>query len=454
MKAESKILSFATVAFFITFIIWFNLPPLALEMGLTVDEIKKLLLLNVALTIPARVLVGMLVDKYGPKIMYSGLLALSGVLAIVFTFATTYEWMAVIRALQGITGAGFVIGIRLVSEWYSHKNIGLAEGLYGGFGNFGSAAAAMTLPTLSAFFGGWEAAMIATGIVAIVYSGIFYMNVTDLPSGAVYHRPVGSPLLPTATKTDLTMYVAMLFAMYASLALIVYKLDGSLLFYGILLAGFIAHSKTCFKNHGMVKGNEYKMKQVGILSLAYMASFGSGLAVISILPLYFLEVFSLTATEAGLVASSYAVMNLVSRATGGNLSDKYGRKRVLTILLLLAGVGYSVMANMVEYGLLVSIIITMIVAFAEQASEGSTFASVPLIKKSLTGQVAGTVGSFGTMGAVIFLSLYTFLDAEVIFYVLSGTALVVGVLALVFFEEPGDMTEALPDGTVVTIKLD
>jgi NNP family nitrate/nitrite transporter-like MFS transporter len=58
------------------------------------------------------------------------------------------------------------------------------------------------------------------------------------------------------------------------------------------------------------------------------------------------------------------------------------------------------------------------------------------------------------MGAVIFLSLYTFLDAEVIFYVLSGTALVVGVLALVFFEEPGDMTEALPDGTVVTIKLD
>ena len=36
--------------------------------------------------------------------------------------------------LAGIVGAGFVIGIRMVAEWFPPKEIGLAEGIYGGWG--------------------------------------------------------------------------------------------------------------------------------------------------------------------------------------------------------------------------------------------------------------------------------------------------------------------------------
>ena len=43
-------------------------------------------------------------------------------------------------------GFGFVIGIRLVSEWFPANELGTAEGIYGGWGNFGSAVAAFTLP--------------------------------------------------------------------------------------------------------------------------------------------------------------------------------------------------------------------------------------------------------------------------------------------------------------------
>ena len=61
------------MAFFITFVVWFNHAPLMVAirdtLGLDDQQVKTLLILNVALTIPARIVVGMLVDKYGPKIL-------------------------------------------------------------------------------------------------------------------------------------------------------------------------------------------------------------------------------------------------------------------------------------------------------------------------------------------------------------------------------------------------
>ena len=54
-------------AFFISFMVWFSHAPLLAfirdSMGLSDQEIKVLLILNVAFTIPARIIVGILVDK-------------------------------------------------------------------------------------------------------------------------------------------------------------------------------------------------------------------------------------------------------------------------------------------------------------------------------------------------------------------------------------------------------
>lgn len=42
--------------------------------GLSAQEFKALLIMNMALTIPARIFIGILVDKYGPRITYLSLL--------------------------------------------------------------------------------------------------------------------------------------------------------------------------------------------------------------------------------------------------------------------------------------------------------------------------------------------------------------------------------------------
>mgnify|MGYP003542125557 FL=1 len=70
-----KTLHFTWFAFFLTFVMWFNHAPLLFEIKqalfMTDAQIKALLILNVALTIPARIVVGILVDKFGPRIMYA-----------------------------------------------------------------------------------------------------------------------------------------------------------------------------------------------------------------------------------------------------------------------------------------------------------------------------------------------------------------------------------------------
>jgi NNP family nitrate/nitrite transporter-like MFS transporter len=124
-SGNTRILHLTWMAFFISFVVWFNHAPLLLSiketLGLTSQQIKTILILNVALTIPARIVVGMLVDKYGPKIMYSLLLGISSFICFFFAMADTFEQLAAARFMLGFVGAGFVIGIRMISEWYPAK---------------------------------------------------------------------------------------------------------------------------------------------------------------------------------------------------------------------------------------------------------------------------------------------------------------------------------------------
>ena len=146
-KGNTKVLFFSTLAFFITFVVWFNMAPfnttLVKAFDMTKQELAVLLIANLALTIPARVIIGMLVDKYGSKKVYSSLLVISSIPCFAFAAATSYWQLLIARLLLAVVGAGFVVGIRLVSEWYPPKRVGTAEGIYGGWGNFGSAAAAI-----------------------------------------------------------------------------------------------------------------------------------------------------------------------------------------------------------------------------------------------------------------------------------------------------------------------
>ena len=476
-KDNIRTLHLTWIAFFISFVVWFNHAPLLMAirdtLGLDSQQIKTLLILNVALTIPARIVIGMLVDKYGPKIMYSLLLGISSIICFFFAVADSFEQLALARFMLGFVGAGFVIGIRMISEWFPAKQVGLAEGIYGGWGNFGSAAAAMSLPTIALMFGGedgWRYAIGLTGAIALVYAFIYYNSVSDTPQGSTYFKPKKSGAMEVTSKGDFFLYIVMNIPMYAALALLAWKLSPSgvsllsmnvsyAIYVGLVVLFFyqVYHIYQVNKEVFVKETPEihrYKFKQVAVLDLAYLATFGSELAVVSMLPLFFSETFDISAVQAGLLASGFAFMNLVSRPIGGLFSDRLGRKRTLTICISGLAVGYFVMGMITpEWFIVLAVLATMACSFFVQACEGAVFAVVPLVQRRLTGQVAGMAGAYGNVGAVTFLTILSLVSAQTFFFVICGTAIVT-LIAVQFMDEPrGQMAEVLPDGTVQMIDV-
>ncbi|CAK1820067.1 NarK family nitrate/nitrite MFS transporter [Vibrio crassostreae] len=474
---KMKTLHLSWMAFFITFVVWFNFAPLLqmvkTSLGLSTEEIKTLLILNVALTIPARVAIGMLTDRYGPRLVYSSLLAVCSIPCFMFAMADSFIQAAIARFLLGFIGAGFVVGIRLVSEWFPHNELGTAEGIYGGWGNFGSAAAAFTLPTLALAFGGedgWRYAVGITGLMSLAFSFVFYKNVSDTPKGSTYFKPAQVTAMEVTSKGDFFFLLIMKIPMYAALALLTWKLSPSNInmlsdmavysVYAGLAALYVYEVSQVWKvNKNVFKEevpeiHQYKFKQVAVLNVLYFATFGSELAVVSMLPLFFSETFELTPVLAGMVASAYAFMNLMSRPGGGWISDKFGRKPTLLILTIGLAVGYFAMGQVDStWPVWLAVVAAMACSFFVQAGEGAVFATVPLIKRRMTGQIAGMTGAYGNVGAVVYLTVLSFVSYQTFFLVIAGTA-VLGFVTLMFMEEPnGQIAEVNDDGSVTLINV-
>jgi MFS transporter, NNP family, nitrate/nitrite transporter len=476
-SGKMKVLHLSWMVFFTTFIVWFNHAPLLQAIGhslsLTTPQIKTLLTLNVAIAIPARVIIGMLTDRYGPRLMYTVLLAVCAIPCFMFAFADTFAQAALARFLLGFIGAGFVIGIRIVSEWFPAHELGTAEGIYGGWGNFGSAVAAFSMPALALWFGGddgWRYAIATSGVLCLIFAVIWYTNVSNTPQGSTYFKPKNIGAMEVTSTGDFFLLLLMKIPMYAALALLTWNLSptrinllSQVAVYSIwvgLVALYIYEVSQVWRVNKEIfvkpvpQLHRYKFKQVVVMDILYFATFGSELAVVSMLPLFFAETFKLTPIIAGILASAHAFMNLVSRPGGGILSDKFGRKSVLLLLTAGLAAGYLVMGFVdSSWNVWIAVLVAISCALFVQAGEGAVFAVVPLIKRRLTGQIAGMTGAYGNVGAVVYLTVLSFVDYHTFFFVIAGTA-VLGFITLLFMDEPsGHMAEVREDGTVELISV-
>jgi len=474
-----RVLHYTWFAFFATFLIWFAhvslMPMIKTSMHLTDMQVKAFLILNVALTIPARILIGILVDRYGPRISYSALLAVCGVLCLGFAAAQTFEQLAVMRFLLGLTGAGFVIGIRLVSEWFPAREVGIAEGIYGGWGNFGAAVAKISMPiiAISVFGGefGWRYAIALSGVIAIVYSFFFYRGVTDTPKGATYFKPKKAGGLEVTSKNDLVFYLLVNLPIYFILYVLTWRLAPSglkiisqefaNLCYVIITGLVIWQSWKIWQvNRHLMhtevpKTQRYKFKQVAVLNLAYLACFGSEIAVVSMLPMFYGDTFHLSPTMLGLMAGSFTIMNIVARPAGGWISDRIGRRKVLVACLAAQTAGYAMLSNVNEsWGVALAIGVTLVTSVFVQAACGAVYSIVPLIQRRMTGQIAGMAGAYGNVGGVFFLTVLSFVSPHAFFLVIAGVSALAFVAANFIDEPKGHMVEVDEQGNVQMIAVE
>ncbi len=393
-RPHMRVFHMSWMAFFLAFFGWFGIAPMMAivrdDLSLSKAEVGNTVIASVAATIVARLVVGWLCDRIGPRITYSGLLIIGSIPVMSIGLATNYESFLLFRLAIGIIGASFVVTQYHTSVMFAPNVVGTANATTAGWGNLGGGVTQMALPLVLGVIValgatsviGWRIAMVVPG-VALFLMGIAYFRLTqDSPGEA--KRPPEAP----GAKTHAFLEAA-------------------------------------------------KDYRVWALFLIYGACFGVELTMHNIAALYYHDRFGLGVATAGLIASLFGLMNLFARTLGGVFGDKIGirfglkgRTMFLGGMLLLEGIALAVFSRMDILPLAIGAM--LVFSLFVQMSEGATFSVVPFINQRALGAVAGIVGAGGNAGAVAagFLFRMEALSTEAALLYLGATVTVAS--ALVF----------------------
>ena len=139
-------------AFFLCFFAWFGIAPLMAvvrdELGLTKAQIGNTIIASVAITIIARLFIGWLCDRIGPRLTYTWLLVLGSIPVMGIGFAHDYTTFLLFRLGIGAIGAAFVITQYHTSVMFAPNCVGTANATSAGWGNLGGGVTQMVMPLI------------------------------------------------------------------------------------------------------------------------------------------------------------------------------------------------------------------------------------------------------------------------------------------------------------------
>ncbi len=365
------------LAFFLCFFAWFGIAPLMPivreEMGLTKSQVGWCVIGSVAITVLARLFVGWLCDKIGPRRAYAGLLVAGSLPVMGIALSSDFQTFLLFRVLIGAIGASFVITQYHTSLMFAGNCVGTANATTAGWGNLGGGVTQFVMPLVLAMFvgvlgfssaAGWRLSMVVAGVACALTGAAYFMLTQDTPEG------------------DLKQLRA---------------------------AGKLAPSKDA---HGAFL-EACRDKRVWALAIMYGACFGIELTVNNVAALYFVDYFAAfqemetiqAAKYAGLIAASFGLMNLFARTLGGFFGDKCGgvwglsgRVKWLFVTLFFEGLLLMLFSQMNVLALAIPALVVF--SLFVQMSEGATFSIVPFVNRRALGSVSGMVGAGGNAGAV------------------------------------------------------
>ncbi len=358
------------LTFFFCFFAWFGMAPLMKiareQLHLTKDQIGNIQIASVSATIVARLLIGRLVDKYGPKIVYTWLLLICAIPVLLIGTSESYLSFLLFRLAIGVIGASFVITQFHTSVMFAPNIKGTANATAGGFGNAGGGAANFFMPLIAAGITGlgfctaedsWRYAMIVPGVMLLVCAFLYYKYTKDTPAGD--YKEIN------------------------------YKVDDK-------------------KNTFIIALKDYR---TWILTISYAACFGVEITVDNFAPIFFTDSFGASIAVAGMAAGIFGWINLFARPLGGIVADKIGKRwgfngktLLLSALLLLEGIGIIFFAQSGDIGM--AIFMMFFFGLSLKMANGATYSLVPFVSPAAVGSVAGIVGAGGNIGAMLIAFLF------------------------------------------------
>jgi len=365
-------------AFFLCFFAWFGIAPLMVvvreEMSLSKEQIGWCIIGSVATTVLARLFIGWLCERIGPRLAYTWLLLIGSIPVMGIGLATDFTSFLLFRIAIGAIGASFVITQYHTSVMFAPNCVGTANATTAGWGNLGGGVTQIVMPLLFTLCVGtlglssavgWRASMFVAGLVCAITGIAYYFFTQDAPDGN-FSELRAKGLMPEKKSASGTFVEA------------------------------------C---------RDYR---VWMLLVIYGACFGTELTINNVAALYFVDHFEYFQRVepaqaigiAGLIAGLFGLQNIYARSLGGVFSDRLYKRwglsgRVKLLFIVLFAQGISLMLFSQINVLAVAIPMLFLFSLFIQVAEAAAFSVVPFINERALGSVAGLVGAGGNAGAVL-----------------------------------------------------
>jgi NNP family nitrate/nitrite transporter-like MFS transporter len=368
-SSQMRVFHLSWLAFFVCFFAWFAVAPLMpvikADLGLTKDQIANVNIAAVGTTIVARLFIGPLCDKYGPRLVYTTLLAVGSLPVFGIALTTSYSGFLFCRLLIGAIGASFVVTQYHTSVNFAPNVVGTANATSAGWGNAGGGVTQSTMPwVLAAVVAlgvdramAWRLAMVLPGSLMLLVAMAYARWTQDCPQGN-----------------------------YRDLRAHGIEIDGG-------KKGGWDVLKKAARNY-----------RAWMLFITYSACFGLELFVHGVAASYYVDRYGFDLKSAGMAAGIFGLLAVFARPLGGWLSDRLARRRgldartaLLFALMLGEGIGLLLFSSTRTGG--AAVIAMVAFGLFTHTACGATYALVPFIDRKALGGVAGIVGAGGNVGA-------------------------------------------------------
>ncbi len=364
-RDQNIALGMSTAAFTACFAVWtiFSIIGVQIKRDLGLNDTEFGLLVGTPILTGSliRLALGIWTDQYGGRLVYAAVMVSAAVATWLLSWAYSYPTFLIAALGVGVAGGSFAVGIAYVSKWYPREKQGTALGIFGA-GNVGAAVTKFAAPFVMVAFG-WKAVAQVWAVGLLIMAIVFYFGTKDDPSLAERkkHKRAPEPFM----------------AQLAPLA----KL------------------------------------QVWRFSLYYFFVFGGFVALALWLPRYYVGVYGLEITAAGMLAAAYSIPGSLFRVLGGTLSDKYGARRVMywtfigsvicTFLLSYPATQYIVkgIRGPIEFTIAIGFVpftmLTFALGFFMSLGKAAVYKHIPVYYPNHVGSVGGVVGLIGGLGGFI-----------------------------------------------------
>lgn len=389
------------------------------DLNLTQADIANSNIISLVATLLVRIIAGPACDRYGARWTFAGILLVGAIPTALAGTVTTPAGLTVVRFFVGILGGSFIPCQVWTTGFFDKNIVGTANSLSAGFGNAGSGITYFIMPAIfnslvhrqgMTEHVAWRVSFVVPFILITFTALVMILTCPDTPTGPWSSRALD-------TQRNLTLRDTF----FSSAG---HRKDRKTLATSISSNGGSSNDTVQLKSpRGQGNYSEMQAHEDDILtaaswelvekptkkstartiaslptltlSVVYFCSFGTELAVNTLLGAYYAKNLSLNQTASGNWAAMFGILNAVFRPAGGIISDTiyrttgslWGKKILIHAMGIMMGVFLLIIGFLdpTGRGMLVGLMTGL--AFFEEAGNGGCFALVPHVHPTQNGMI-------------------------------------------------------------------